>query len=157
MKNSRIIATLVFSTVFNLAFATNQNQSNLSELEVKITEMNMPSCNGMSDATVSIEVIGGQEPYSYNWNSFPNQYESTARNLSAGIYFVYVKDARGHSTFQRVEILDPIISPVDRRKGLEYDQDVSVSIKSSNVIHYMLNDEPINELNINALKVLRIS
>ncbi len=44
--------------------------------------------NGMAVA----QVTGGTPPYSFIWNSSPNQYNDTAFNLKAGVYVVTVVD-----------------------------------------------------------------
>jgi gliding motility-associated-like protein len=47
--------------------------------------------NGVAIANVS----GGTTPYSYHWNTAPNQFTDTARQLGAGTYSMTVTDANG--------------------------------------------------------------
>jgi gliding motility-associated-like protein len=47
---------------------------------------------GIGQATINAS--GGTGVYSYSWNTAPNQNTSSASNLSAGSYIVYVNDGR---------------------------------------------------------------
>ncbi len=58
------------------------------------TEPASDGCNGKATAVVE----GGTPPFTYQWNSFPNQNQQTITNLCPGPYFVIVTDARGCST-----------------------------------------------------------
>lgn len=53
------------------------------------------SCFGGTDGTAYIAVNGGTEPYSYVWNTTPQQTTDTAVGLSQGTYQVFVTDANG--------------------------------------------------------------
>ncbi len=48
-------------------------------------------CNGVAFAKVE----GGAAPYTFQWNSFPNQTQPMIDNLCPGPYFVKVTDSRG--------------------------------------------------------------
>ena len=50
-----------------------------------------PTC--LIGGTATASVAGGTSPYSYSWNSTPIQTTSTANNLSAGNYILFVTDA----------------------------------------------------------------
>ncbi|HMR47300.1 MAG TPA: gliding motility-associated C-terminal domain-containing protein [Bacteroidia bacterium] len=64
------------------------------------------SCNGLSDATVTLNVQGGVAPYSYQWNNGTTQ--SINANLSAGIYVVTVTDANGCNRVKAFTITEPL-------------------------------------------------
>ena len=53
------------------------------------------TCLGFSDAEVSVNVEGGQEPFTYSWNTNPEQTTQTAIGLPAGTYTVTVTDFGG--------------------------------------------------------------
>ncbi|MBL7925958.1 MAG: T9SS type A sorting domain-containing protein [Bacteroidia bacterium] len=54
-----------------------------------------PATCGQADGTAIVNVIGGQAPYSYNWNTVPAQTNAIANSLTAGTYTVTVTDANG--------------------------------------------------------------
>ena len=47
------------------------------------------------DATATVVTAGGNTPYSYVWSSQPPQFTATATGLSAGTYFITVRDSNG--------------------------------------------------------------
>lgn len=47
------------------------------------------------DATATVITAGGNTPYSYVWSSQPPQFTATATGLSAGTYFITVRDSNG--------------------------------------------------------------
>ncbi len=51
------------------------------------------SCHGLSDGSITVNVLGGIPPYSYLWSD--GQIAATANGLSAGTYSVTVTDANG--------------------------------------------------------------
>jgi gliding motility-associated-like protein len=52
------------------------------------------SCFGYTNGSVSIAVTGGTTPYSYSWNTNPQQITAQVNNLQAGTYIATVQD--GH-------------------------------------------------------------
>lgn len=62
------------------------------------TEGASDGCNGTATAVVE----GGTAPYTFQWNSFPNQNQQTINNLCPGPYFVRVTDSRGCSISEMV-------------------------------------------------------
>lgn len=53
------------------------------------------SCFGLSDGEVSIQMIGGNTPYTYTWNTIPTQTNSMISSLPIGSYTVAVEDGIG--------------------------------------------------------------
>jgi gliding motility-associated-like protein len=66
------------------------------------------TCSGLSDGTASTVVAGGTTPYQYNWIN-GGQITSTVNGLSAGTYFVQVKDAANCVTNAQVTINETTI------------------------------------------------
>ncbi|MEO5673844.1 MAG: gliding motility-associated C-terminal domain-containing protein [Chitinophagales bacterium] len=48
-----------------------------------------------NDATATVFISGGTEPYIYEWSTTPTQYLSTATNLAPGTYTVTITDSNG--------------------------------------------------------------
>ncbi len=63
------------------------------------------TCNGAGDGTATVNVSGGQTPYTYAWN--PGSGGATRPGLSAGTYNVTVSDAIGCTTTSSVTITEP--------------------------------------------------
>jgi len=68
------------------------------------------TCNGGSDGSATVNVAGGDPPYTYSWNTVPAQTTSTATGLAAGTYTVIVSDTKGCSITRTVSVNEP--SPV---------------------------------------------
>ena len=61
---------------------------------VLASTINHVSCFGGNNGTVTVSLpTGGTQPYTYSWNSTPNQSTATAINLPVGNYTVTVSDA----------------------------------------------------------------
>ncbi|CAN5225957.1 hypothetical protein BH09BAC5_BH09BAC5_10800 [soil metagenome] len=68
------------------------------------------SCNGASDASVSIIVSGGASPYSENWSG-PNAYSGSGNALSgldAGWYYVVITDANSCQKNDSIQLSEPL-------------------------------------------------
>ncbi len=63
------------------------------------------SCNGLSDGTASIMVLGGSMPYTYSWNNGGTT--ATITGLAAGLYTVDVTDANGCILTKTVTVNEP--------------------------------------------------
>lgn len=110
MKTLQYLSTAVLTCLISIAsFAKNDDLTNNNNpnFVIKIIDIIKPTCNGSNNGSITVEAAGGQEPYEYNWNTFPNQSTAQANNLTSGVYFVQVKDAAGNVIFRSVEIDDP--------------------------------------------------
>jgi gliding motility-associated-like protein len=67
--------------------------------------INNAACNGGTDGSVTVSVIGGTSPYSFNWSNL--QTDSIATSLAVGEYYVTVTDAVGCSTIDTVNVVQP--------------------------------------------------
>ncbi|UKN00639.1 SprB repeat-containing protein [Paracrocinitomix mangrovi] len=125
-----------------------------SDITIQVIEVLKPSCNGLSNGSIQVEAQGGEGPYEYNWNTFPNQFAEKAQNLSAGVYFVHVKDANGNTAFTSIEMSDPSFSLLtnDQTSNIkEVDLTASVQGKSAGY-DYELNNELISSQKITDLE-----
>ncbi|MBX7063940.1 MAG: T9SS type A sorting domain-containing protein [Saprospiraceae bacterium] len=63
------------------------------------------NCNGGSEGTACVQVVGNFGPYIYKWNGTPG--DSCLTNLKAGYYFVTIVNTAGCEVKQFVEIKQP--------------------------------------------------
>ncbi|MEM8583856.1 MAG: T9SS type A sorting domain-containing protein [Bacteroidota bacterium] len=65
-------------------------------------------CNGEATGTATVTVVGGTEPYSYDWSDLSGDDDPANRDdLSAGTYTVVVTDQAGCTGSATVTILEP--------------------------------------------------
>ena len=105
MKTLHILTAGLMMNITVVGSSSTNNQN--SQLSLNIIEILNPSCNSSCNGTITVEAEGGSEPYSYNWNTFPNQSTPQAVNLASGVYFIEVKDAEGEVFFQSIELMAP--------------------------------------------------
>lgn len=108
MKTLQITSVVLALTISTLTFGSVSNTSNKNEIRISVVEIIKPTCNGLSDGSVIVEAQGGKAPYTYLWNTFPEQTTPMAVNLKSGIYFVQVTDANGVMHFESVSVDDRI-------------------------------------------------
>jgi len=65
------------------------------------------SCFGVCDGSASIAIIGGNPPYTYNWDDPSNQTTQNASNLCAGVYRITVSDNNACSVVDSVTVTEP--------------------------------------------------
>lgn len=78
------------SDVFSLPVEINEPDP----IELDIVK-NMPRCMGGEDGSAEVIVTGGTAPYSFLWDTDPEQTTGTAFGLAAGSYTVTVTDKNG--------------------------------------------------------------
>ncbi|MBK7944299.1 MAG: gliding motility-associated C-terminal domain-containing protein [Flavobacteriales bacterium] len=67
------------------------------------------SCNGATDGTIALDVIGGTAPYAIQWNG-PDGFSSTditLNNLAPGIYSASITDANGCIAQASMSMIEP--------------------------------------------------
>ena len=94
---------------------TDANGCTLTENGIVITEpatlanssttVTDASCNGSSDGSVSLSIVGGTMPYTYLWSD--GQTTAAAVGLSAGSYSVTVTDANGCTISVNTTVNEP--------------------------------------------------
>lgn len=62
------------------------------------------TCFGAADGTATVTITGGIPPFTYSWNSNPNQTGATATNLDPGSYVVTITNGIGCTTTETVTI-----------------------------------------------------
>jgi len=63
-------------------------------------------CNGSSDGTATVTVLGGTAPYSYAWSSGATG-QPLAGNLAAGLYTITVTDGNGCTAENTTTVTEP--------------------------------------------------
>lgn len=155
MKTLAIFLTLLTFVLTPFSWAKTVKKNAFS---IAIIELNHPSCEGGTNGSALVEAKGGVGPYSYNWNTFPNQYEQKAVDLSAGTYFVHVTDAVGNKFYETVVLADPEKEQEEELIGLLSDAP-SVEVlpisqapqKPEGPLFMRLNGEPVATIDYNAL------
>lgn len=89
-------------------------------IKVSFDKLNV-KCYGGNSGSVRLNIRGGLSPYEIQWSN--NKSGSFQNDLSAGKYYVYVKDSWGNSVFDSVNVLqpyplkvEPVIKNVDTEK-----------------------------------------
>ncbi len=79
------------------------------ELDPNIQLVTEPSCNGNSDGSVTVNIINGLPPYTYDWNDGNGFVSSnTLNNVPAGTYGVTARDANGClGSFSPIDVGEP--------------------------------------------------
>ena len=72
-----------------------------------ISNQNNVSCFGDCNGNATLDVNGGNSPYTYSWDDPASQTTLTASNLCAGTYTATVTDANGCQTTVSVTISEP--------------------------------------------------
>ena len=65
-----------------------------------------PSCNGFSDGSISINILGGNPPLSYNWLSGSGSPDSLFA-ISSGLYIIHITDSLGCFYTDSVYLYEP--------------------------------------------------
>ena len=79
----------------------------LTDMEISIEQENV-TCNGGSDGSATASVTGGLEPYSFSWNTDPEQTKENVSDLPAGTYTITVTDSYGCAKSHEVTIGEPL-------------------------------------------------
>jgi len=78
----------------------------VNTLLVSAVETTEISCFGFSDGVLTVNVGGGQGPYTYSLNNGPTQMSNVFSGLSAGSYSVFVMDDQGFSATTNTLIIE---------------------------------------------------
>ena len=99
------------------------------------TIITMPTCDGGTDGTLTLQVAGGTPGYEYSFGGGPFQASNTLTDISIGNYNVVVRDANGCESIQDIEVnelvleLDPLVASIQEpRCNGESNGRISVNI-----------------------------
>ena len=95
------------------------SQPDLLQISTNIEQI--VTCDQGSDGSVSVNIIGGRQPYTYNWSSSSNNSVGTTSlisNLSSDMYYIDVIDSSGCSISDSIFLnsnnpIDPNLTLVD--------------------------------------------
>lgn len=85
------------------------------------TTIGQLACHGDEDAFISINVLQGTAPYTYEWQN--GNANATIENIGAGSYTVFVTDANGCETASSIDVYEPESIGVQYSISLGQDQD----------------------------------
>jgi len=126
MKTSNTLTIALTLFAFNLTSAHNELDQP-AELGIHILSVSAPTCNGGNDGFIHVEAAGGKAPYTYLWNTFPNQHTAKAEDLTAGVYFIYITDANDSTVSRSIEIMNPTKSSIIADNTIEAELKCTVS------------------------------
>lgn len=69
--------------------------------------VNPPTCNGLSNGTVAVNVTGGGAPFSFTWIPTITQTTQTVTGVAAGTYSVFISNTGGCITNSVVTVTQP--------------------------------------------------
>ena len=84
----------------------------VTDMEISIDQVNV-TCNGGTNGSATAAVAGGLEPYSFSWNTVPEQTKENVAELPAGTYTITVTDSYGCIKTQTITIAEPQPITVD--------------------------------------------
>lgn len=76
-----------------------------AQLTLANLSFQQPSCFGQSNGSISVGATGGQPPYNYSWSNGGTG--TSISNIAAGSYTVHVRDQKGCSFEQTVNLTQP--------------------------------------------------
>src|SRR5690554_6151468 len=76
------------------------------DFQITADELHHISCFGEVDGSISLNIAGSTEPYTYAWSD-GIAHDAQATNLEAGEYTVAVTDTRGCKSEAEFEIIEP--------------------------------------------------
>ncbi len=77
-----------------------------AELSANILGPSAVACNGGSDASVNLDVMGGTQPYDFDWDNGAPDVQNPS-GLQAGDYNVVVTDANGCTAVESITVSEP--------------------------------------------------
>jgi gliding motility-associated-like protein len=89
-------------------------------LQVTTTVTSSIVCNGMNTGAISTSVIGGNNNYSYLWNTLPPQITASVANLPAGNYTVTVSSNNACTTLASITLTQPplLVATIETKPAL---------------------------------------
>ena len=98
----------------------------------------LPSCNGETDGSISLEVTGGTPDYIYDWEDSPANETEVLPAIGPGMYSVTVSDQDGCSVEQVLELEDQVVIDIQ----LNILQDILCSGDSTGIVEVVMSGGP---------------
>ena len=119
---------------------------------LNISAINHVKCFGESNGFLSVNGVGGTPPYIYQWNNNENLTDTILENLSAGNYFIEMKDINNCIFNDTIEILqaDTLIAniPIHYIPCTDDFIDIEVNVTGGTEPYYFLwNDDNLQNEN----------
>ncbi|TVR79187.1 MAG: T9SS C-terminal target domain-containing protein [Chitinophagaceae bacterium] len=76
-------------------------------LEIHAVSVQNPTCPGVNNGSIEIDITGGTAPYDINWAGLTNVTSTALTNIGANDYTVIVTDANGCESFASFNLQDP--------------------------------------------------
>ena len=89
------------------SFFLSANLAAADSLEISLKNKTDASCHGANDGNISLQINGGQKPYSIQWSN--GQSDSNSVHLYAGTHLVTITDANGCSVSDSFQINEPAL------------------------------------------------
>lgn len=124
------------------------------DIDISITSSSNVSCFGGNNGSANASVIGGTPGYTFMWNDPNTQSGTTASNLPAGSYLVYVSDVNGCNASTSVTINQPssalaVTGNIVGASCAGYDGQVQISTSGGTPVYsYLWDDFTTNSNNL---------
>jgi gliding motility-associated-like protein len=79
-----------------------------ADVGVRVLDVKDLLCNGVPTGSITVEGLGGRQPYQFSTNGVNYQPSPTLANLKAGTYFIKIKDGGGCIDSVQAVINEPI-------------------------------------------------
>ncbi|MGG6230838.1 T9SS type A sorting domain-containing protein [Tenacibaculum sp. SDUM215027] len=110
-------------------------------LKIEVNKKN-PTCYGANDGTISLDISGGEAPYTYTWET--GEKATSLLNLEEGTYKFSLIDANGCKAFTEVKLENPekLIIDLGKDKTICIDQTYALdgSIDDKNATYSWTSD-----------------
>ena len=148
----------VIATDSNGCLDTNQVVVTQPNAPISLNTSSFPvSCNNFSDGSVSVQMLGGTAPCTYQWGVLTgSQTTQLASNLIAGTYEVTITDNNGCMDSTQVQLTEPLpisiyVSP-DDTVCTEANFNVSVNANGGNGTYTYLWNNGLTSRNLHTVK-----
>nr|WP_299172738.1 hypothetical protein [uncultured Allomuricauda sp.] len=112
------------------------------DLIINVLAQNNPTCNDANDGSIQLEIMGGQPPYTYSWNT--GESSLSPSQLSVGTYTFTVTDAQECTESVQIELATPLSDFVglgeDRILCKDQSLDLDISIDDPNATYVWTSD-----------------
>jgi len=106
IKVSPASTTTYTCTVTDTCGITSQSSGKITVNPLPVLNLTSTNafCTGGADGSATVSATGGTAPFTYKWNTQPQQNTATASNLPGGTYTVTVTDSKGCRQIDSVSV-----------------------------------------------------